>query len=157
MKSEMPHNHPYDQALRLIRRRACEGVSVEDHTVEPADFASSTLDRSIQKSRLGHTPAHELMSVRLAHAKEFLTTTDLPLKRIARLVGCRDLANFYRFFRSHTGMAPGEFRDCRGLIHTQKNFVDTNAHNSSPKKSTHQRRNDLSTMNSDNSEFCFVN
>jgi transcriptional regulator GlxA family with amidase domain len=59
---------------------------------------------------VGHSMGDEVRNVRLARAKELLTTTELSLTRIAGLIGYNDSAHFAHFFRQHAGLPPSEFR-----------------------------------------------
>ncbi len=43
-------------------------------------------------------------------AKRLLAHSDLPAARIADRLGFDDAANFSKFFRQRTGLAPGAFR-----------------------------------------------
>ncbi len=107
-------NGLYDQALRLIRRRACEGVAIKE-ILSHLKISRATLERHFKRN-LGHSAAHELFQIRLATARELLATTDLPVKRIALLVGYHSASNFCNMFLHQVGMSPGQFRARHGLI-----------------------------------------
>ena len=97
-----------NHALELIRRRACEGLRVED-LVRQLRVPLRTFE--LQFSRIvGHSLGEEIRNVRLERAKELLTTTDLSLTRIAGLIGYATSAYFTRFFRKHTGLLPSVYR-----------------------------------------------
>jgi AraC-like DNA-binding protein len=59
----------------------------------------------------GLTPADYLSVVRLAHARELLAATDMPIRAIAFEAGFENDGYFYRFFAKKTGMTPGTFRN----------------------------------------------
>lgn len=50
-----------------------------------------------------------LKAVRIERA-QVLLKGDVPIKRVASLVGYNDLKHFYTVFKDHTGTTPGEFR-----------------------------------------------
>ncbi len=96
------------QALDLIRRKACEGIKIPE--------IASQLRMSVRALELqfaaevGHSVGEELRRVRLQRAKELLLRADLSVTRITTLIGYSDSAYFTRFFREHTGQTPSEFR-----------------------------------------------
>jgi LacI family transcriptional regulator len=98
----------YSVALRLIRQRALEGVSV-DEIFEALPVSRSTLERQFA-AHLGRTPGQEMLRVRLEHAKQVLATTDIPVKNIAGMMGYERPTNFSDFFRKETGVSPRAFR-----------------------------------------------
>lgn len=62
------------------------------------------------KSVTGYAPIEYLTACRLSAAKNYLGTTDLPIKDIIELCGFGDQSNFSRLFREKTGKTPTEFR-----------------------------------------------
>lgn len=62
------------------------------------------------KSSYGVGPIDFLRSVRLRRAAELLVMSDLPVKRIGRLVGYESRPHFSRVFKNAHGAAPGAFR-----------------------------------------------
>ena len=51
------------------------------------------------------------VSVRVEKARQYLLTTELPLTKIAPLIGFMDRRAFMVFFKRECGMTPGAFRD----------------------------------------------
>ena len=49
-------------------------------------------------------------SVRLAHAKEMLMRSEIPISEIAQACGFAEASYFVKFFRRHTGMTPKIYR-----------------------------------------------
>ena len=96
------------QALELIRRKACEGIKIPEVA---AQLHMSVRALELQfAAAVGHSVGEELRQVRLARAKELLLRDDLSLTRIATLIGYANNTYFTRFFRKHTGQTPSEFR-----------------------------------------------
>lgn len=84
-----------------------------NHTVQSlADVAG--MSRAVFAARFrtayGLGPAELLRSVRLRRAAELLTTSDLPVKRIASLVGYDSRTYFSRAFKAAHGAPPERFR-----------------------------------------------
>lgn len=66
---------------------------------------------SICKSLLGKTASQLLYERICIEAQRLLTHTDLSVKEIGYLLHFEDPSYFVRFFRTHTGCTPLEFRD----------------------------------------------
>ena len=100
-------------AVRFIREHACNGIDVED-VLGSVRLSRSTLERRFAKF-LGRSPKSEILRVQLQHVKRFLTETDYPLAKIARLAGFSHVENMCNFFKTKTGKTPGQFRkEARG-------------------------------------------
>jgi AraC-like DNA-binding protein len=59
---------------------------------------------------VGEPPMSYLARVRLGHAAGYLSTTDMTVRQIARLVGYENEASLSKAFRRAFGHAPGEYR-----------------------------------------------
>lgn len=59
---------------------------------------------------MGVSPKQYLISIKLDHAVELLTNTDLSVAQIAELVGIPDSNYFSRIFKKHMGHTPGFYR-----------------------------------------------
>lgn len=57
-----------------------------------------------------HSPLKIIHKRIILEAKRFFYYTDKPAKEIADILGFPDSATFSRFFKTHTGIAPSEFR-----------------------------------------------
>jgi AraC-like DNA-binding protein len=71
-------------------------------------------ERSNAKARLaaeGVSYKSLVKDIRQKKACDLLQSTELTMEEIANKVGYRDVANFYRAFKSWTGLTP---RSCRG-------------------------------------------
>jgi AraC family transcriptional regulator len=59
----------------------------------------------------GQTPHQYVLACRIAHAKQLLAETDMPLSAVGLQVGCTDQSYFTALFRKHAGMTPKAYRD----------------------------------------------
>jgi LacI family transcriptional regulator len=59
---------------------------------------------------LNRAPVTEIRLARLRRAKELLSSTDLPVKRVATACGFADSASFSRFFQRETALSPSSYR-----------------------------------------------
>jgi AraC-like DNA-binding protein len=71
----------------------------------PAHFAR------LFKQATGLAPHQYVITCRMAHAKQLLLATDVPLTDIGLQVGCADQSHFTALFRTHAAQTPKAFRD----------------------------------------------
>ncbi|MGG1514543.1 AraC family transcriptional regulator [Paenibacillus oryzisoli] len=85
-----------------------EPISIQDM----ANRANLSVSRfsAIFKQRYGLPPHQYLMNLRINHAKELLTGTDLSHEAIAAYCGFADLHHFSKIFKQRTGSTPGDHR-----------------------------------------------
>ncbi len=95
-------------ALKLIRERACAGLSVNE-ILQSVPIARSSLERRFRKS-VGRSPQAEIRSVQLKRARQLLCETDLPLAQIASLTGFKHSEYFSVVFKREVGQTPGQYR-----------------------------------------------
>lgn len=62
------------------------------------------------KDEVGYSPSEHLAKMRLKQAKHYLANSNLSIKEVAHSVGFNDPQYFSRFFSSHEGISPSEFR-----------------------------------------------
>jgi len=95
-------------AMQTIRRRACDGLRVNDLLRE------IPLSRRILESRfvkyLGRTPHEEIERVRMDCVKRLLRETDLPLNAIARQTAFSSEYYLSVAFKRAIGQPPSEYR-----------------------------------------------
>jgi LacI family transcriptional regulator len=99
-------------ALRFIRERACDGVTVQQ-VVDHLDISRSWLERNFRKL-LNRSPQAEIRNVQLKRCKELLRTTTLSLEKIARLTGFEHPEYLNVVFKREVGETPGRFRNYKG-------------------------------------------
>jgi LacI family transcriptional regulator len=95
-------------AIRFIRERACQGISVAQ-VLEAVPLSRRALETRFRRL-LGRTPHDEIVRVQIERARRLLTETDLPLKAIATRLGIRHPEYLNVLFRRATGQPPGEYR-----------------------------------------------
>ena len=95
-------------AMHFIRQHACDSISTED-VIKHVQLSRSTLERRFAKF-VGRSPKAEIVRVQLERVKELLSTTDLPLARIAELTGFNYVEYMCDLFKRTTGQTPGQFR-----------------------------------------------
>ncbi len=95
-------------AVRFIRENACAGLGVED-LVRQVDLSRSTLKRRFA-AVLRRSPKDEITRVQIERVMQLLSTTELPLAKIADLTGFRHVELMCKLFRRKTGTTPGYYR-----------------------------------------------
>ena len=63
------------------------------------------------KNSMGIRPSDYLANLRMEHARELLTTTNMLIREISLAVGYEDDHVFTRRFKKYTGMTPGQYRE----------------------------------------------
>ncbi len=106
------------EALRIIRQRACEPLSVEALMREIAVSRRSLENR--MKSAIGRTPGQEIRRVQVERAKEFLVESSLPLEVLADRVGFATKSSFNNAFLRQVGVTPGAYRRQHGRAALRK-------------------------------------
>jgi LacI family transcriptional regulator len=96
------------RALQFIHEHACDGISVQN-IMGAVRLSRTKFERDFVQT-LGCTPSQEIQRIRLERASELLKTTDLPVKRIARMVGYKRHSTFSASFCKQTGLSPVAFR-----------------------------------------------
>jgi LacI family transcriptional regulator len=95
-------------ALKIIRERACDGLSVAD-ILEEICIARSSLERRFRRF-IGRSPQAEIRNVQMKRAQLLLRETNLPLAQVAALTGFRHAEYFSVVFKREIGKTPGQFR-----------------------------------------------
>jgi LacI family transcriptional regulator len=95
-------------AVRFIRRHACEGIQVGD-VVRSVGMSRSALETRF-KTVMNRTIHAEIQRVQIEHARHLVATSDLPLKQIALRAGFRYVQYMTTVFRQHTGRTPAQYR-----------------------------------------------
>ncbi len=89
-----------------LEQRACDPITIERLAAGSGlthDYLSDLFHQ-----RFGVRPVEYRTNVRLAKARELLTTTTMNVKQVAHQVGYPDALYFSRVFRQHLGLSPRE-------------------------------------------------
>ncbi|WP_432797443.1 XylR family transcriptional regulator [Poriferisphaera sp. WC338] len=96
------------KAIQLIRQRATSGLTVDELT-QSLPISRSTLERRM-RSILGRSPNHEILRIKLNHAKTLLSETTLPLESIAHKSGFSHVQYFCETFKNKFNQTPTAYR-----------------------------------------------
>ena len=100
------------RALRLIRAKACDGLSA-DEVANATDLSRRSLDRQFAKF-LGRSIHDEIVRTKLIAARRLLAESDLKLAAIAARCDFSHAAQFCNVFKKAFGITPTEHRrQCR--------------------------------------------
>lgn len=95
-------------ALRVIRERACTGISV-DEIARVSGASRSVLQRRF-RALLGLSIHDQIIETRLKRAAELIATTDVPLAEVAELSGFKHQEYLGVVFKERVGVTPAEHR-----------------------------------------------
>lgn len=106
----MARQYRQDRLLsqRIIRLISTHGTADTSEIAARLNISVRSLQRHLREE--GTSLITLRSRARRRRAEELLGRSDMPLKRIARLVGYGDEASFGRAFRSWTGRTPAEYR-----------------------------------------------
>ena len=65
------------------------------------------------RRQMGMSPMAYLIKLRMQAACSLLENTDIPVRRIARMVSYDDPHFFSKLFKRHVGVSPSEYREGR--------------------------------------------
>lgn len=110
------HEGPHAAKLRLL------GERIRLHPEQPWTLTSIARELGLSRSqagrgfhaRFGMPPTRFAIHCRMERARQMLTDTDLPIGRIAGLLGYGDIFYFSRHFRSVVGCPPSHLRHAQG-------------------------------------------
>jgi LacI family transcriptional regulator len=94
--------------LRLIRQHACNQIGV-DFLADRTHLSRRVLQRRF-KAVTGRTLQEQIHDAQIERIKQMLTETELKLDSIARRSGFNYIGYMCSFFKSRTGITPGEYR-----------------------------------------------
>ena len=97
-----------DHAAQLLRQSLHRPFPVPK-LAEEVGLSQNYLARHF-RNRFGMTIPRYLLTCRVDHARQLLTTTNIPINEIAARVGLPDPKHFNKQFRLMTGMSPSAFR-----------------------------------------------
>lgn len=106
--ASLAHDPDLREVLATIRRRACEGLTIEE-LAEGGPIARRTLERRFQRE-LGRSIHEEILRVKIDAARRLLAESDERIGVIAMRAGFADVAAFCHCFKRVTGQRPGEYR-----------------------------------------------
>ena len=96
------------RAIRFIRSNACRPIRVMD-VVDHVKIPLTTLQLRVKKAT-GLTIHEQIRRVQINRAKELLSSTNIPIKRVVRESGFPNVQYFTRVFHQATGATPAEFK-----------------------------------------------
>ena len=117
--SQLIHQRKFKNKLNLeevrqyIDHHFAESVSLD--ALARAFFVSKEYLSKVFKQEYGQNVTDYILQFRMEKAKEWLADESIPIKTVAELAGYEDVGYFYRVFKKHYGVAPGEMRK-QGLV-----------------------------------------
>ncbi|HTG68653.1 MAG TPA: response regulator [Candidatus Udaeobacter sp.] len=97
-----------DEVRLYMEKHYTEPVTLEQ--LARAFFVSKEYLSKMFKQEYGRNVTDYMLHLRMVKAKEWLLDESIPIKAIAEMAGYEDITYFYRVFKKHFGIAPGEMR-----------------------------------------------
>lgn len=94
--------------LEYIHRHYTEDLCIAE--LAEAEHLSVSRFRDVFRQTFGCAPSEYIIGLRLQHARDLLTGTDLTIAEIAEMCGYSDELYFMRLFRKKTGMSARMYR-----------------------------------------------
>lgn len=94
--------------LEYINRHYTENLKIAE--LAKSEHLSVSRFREVFRATFGCAPSEYITGLRLRHAMDLLSTTDLSISEIAELCGYGDVMYFMRLFRKKTGMSARSYR-----------------------------------------------
>lgn len=98
----------FERLLEYIHRHYTENLCIAE--LAEAEHLSVSRFREVFRQTFGCAPSEYIMELRMRHARDLLTDTDLSISEIAELCGYGDVMYFMRLFRKKTGMSARSYR-----------------------------------------------
>ena len=105
-------DHHVARALRYIRERGHEGISVSD-VVDTVGISRRSLETRMKKT-IGRSPHEEIMRVQINRAKQLMLGSFLTLSDVAERCGFQNTEYLSVAFKRATGMPPRDYRKLHG-------------------------------------------
>lgn len=104
----LTEDNPIHTAIQFIRKNYQAHLTLEDIS-QRANMSKYHFAR-LFKETCGYSPHEFVIQTRLNRAKYLLTTTSLPINRIAEEVGYQNATTFSSVFANRVGVSPSRFR-----------------------------------------------
>jgi AraC-like DNA-binding protein len=98
------------EKARMIMREGAEEDASPEKIAKKLNLSYSWF-RRIFKQYTGLSPAQYMMEIKIQKSKEMLNSTTMTIKEIAYELDFSNVSYFVTFFKSKTGMPPGDYRD----------------------------------------------
>lgn len=97
-----------EEVKQFIEMHFAESVTLEQ--LARVFFVSKEYLSKVFKLEFGRNVTDYILFLRMEKAKEWLADDSIPIKAVAEMAGYEDVTYFYRVFKKHFGIAPGEMR-----------------------------------------------
>ncbi|MFB9327876.1 response regulator [Paenibacillus aurantiacus] len=97
-----------EEIKTYIERHFAENVTLDQ--LAKAFFVSKEYLSKVFKQEYGRNLTDYILHLRMEKAKDWLLDEQLSIKAVAEMAGYEDVTYFYRVFKKHYGVAPGEMR-----------------------------------------------
>lgn len=96
------------EVMHYIDNHFSEPISLD--SLAKVFFVSKEYLSKVFKQEYGRNVMEYILHLRMDKAMDWLADESIPIKTVAKWAGYEDVAYFYRVFKKHFGVAPGEMR-----------------------------------------------
>ncbi|MDQ0495287.1 response regulator transcription factor [Paenibacillus brasilensis] len=97
-----------EEVRRYMDRHFAEPITLEQ--LAKNFFVSKEYMSKVFKQEYGQNVTDYIVQRRMKKAREWLADKQISIRAVAEMAGYEDVSYFYRVFKKHFGMAPGEMR-----------------------------------------------
>ncbi|MCC3379096.1 response regulator [Paenibacillus farraposensis] len=97
-----------EEVRHYMDRHFAEPITLEQ--LAKSFFVSKEYMSKVFKQEYGQNVTDYIVQRRMEQAREWLADKQISIKAVAEMTGYEDVSYFYRVFKKHFGMAPGEMR-----------------------------------------------
>ncbi len=98
-----------EMAVKYIEENYRNDISLKD-VAEYCNVAPQSLSRAFTRE-LNIKYIDYLVKIRIENAKRYLTETNIPINKIAKMCGFTDVKYLYRVFKKYVGCSTGDYRN----------------------------------------------
>lgn len=102
------HKRNLQNVKEYLEKNYSEKISLDD--LSETFFINKFYLTRLFREQYGTSVNDYLIQIRLEHAKELLTSTKMPVKKVCSACGFANTNYFYKVFRKREGISPGEFQ-----------------------------------------------
>ena len=99
----------FENLINWLNKNFANNITLNDMANEVG--LSTSHFRAVFKKQMGISPGNYLLNIRFNESAKLLRETLMPIKKIARLIGYKDITHFYHTFNAKYKITPKTYRE----------------------------------------------